>query len=225
MDSGYTVRAVRANNSEIGHSNLARRHFFHQADAFNATFVSWETDAHFVEKSAVDLVNDFQLPRKHQFKPSHRPFFKRFRQKSMVPVRQGLLREIPCLVPGKMSIVQQDAHQFSDRHRRMRVIELNRRFVGQFSPIRIVAQEATHQIGQGTCHQKVFLRETQLLPGSGGVIGIENPGQRLRFQSSSQRTYKIASTKFLKIEEIGSSRGPEAESVDRLASVAYNWTI
>src|SRR5580692_5985192 len=107
----------------------------------------------------------------------------------------------------------------------MGVIELNRGFVGQFFPIRVMPQEAPHQVSQRACHQKIFLHEAEFLAGGGGIVGIQNSRQRFRFEGSAQRTHKIASAKFLKIEEIRCTGGPEAESIDRLPTVPYNWTI
>src|SRR5215469_11338511 len=150
MDSGYTVGAVRADNSEISHSNLARRPFLYQADAFNTTFVSREMDKHLVEKSTVDFVDDLELTRQKKFKPGDRPFLESLGQKGVIGVRQRFPGEIPSLAPSQVCIVEQNAHQFGDRHRRVCVIKLNRRLVGEFFPICVVAQEAAYQVGQRT---------------------------------------------------------------------------
>ena len=39
--------------------------------------------------------------------------------------------QVPGLIPSQMRIVQQDAHQFRDSHRRMGIIQLNRNFFRQ----------------------------------------------------------------------------------------------
>src|SRR5689334_10912583 len=86
-------------------------------------------------------------------------------------------------------------------------------------------QKAAYQVSERTRHQKIFLHKAKFLPGCGGVVGIQHSRQRFRFESSSECAHEIAGAKLLKIEEIGSRRGPEAEGVDRLPSVAYNRTI
>jgi hypothetical protein len=139
VDSGNSVGAVRADDREIGHANLSRRCLFHQADTFDPTFIPGEPDTNFLEQPAVDLVNDLQLPRKKNFEPCRRPFLQGLRQKCVVGVRQRFPGQIPGCVPPEVRIVQQDAHQFSDRHRRMRVIELDGDLLGQLFPICVVA--------------------------------------------------------------------------------------
>src|SRR5262249_44470322 len=106
MHSGHAIRAVRSNNSEVSHSNLARGPFFNQIDAFQATCISRKSDAHLVQKPTIDLVNGLQLPGKKNLKPRDWPFLERFRQKGVVGVGQRFPREIPSLVPSKVSIVQ-----------------------------------------------------------------------------------------------------------------------
>ena len=225
MNSGDAIRAVRADDREVSHANLARTAFFHQADAFDAPFIARKADANLIEQPAVDLVNDLQLPGKKGCEPLYRPLLECFRQQSVVGVSQRLFRQLPRQVPFQMRIIEQDTHQFSDRHRRVCVIELDRCLLGQLFPIRVVAQEPAHQIGQRTRDQEVFLHKSQLLSGGGGVVGIQHASQGLRFQCPAQCAYKVAGAEFLKIEVIGRSRGPEPKSVDGLSTVANHGTI
>jgi len=74
VNGSHSVRAVRADNREIGHPNLARTSLFHQTNALDAPFVSREADTDFVQETAVNLVDDFQLTRKKSLKPRRRPF-------------------------------------------------------------------------------------------------------------------------------------------------------
>src|SRR5215469_17296805 len=99
MHGGHTIRAVRANDREISHADFARRRLFYQADALNATFVARESDADLVDKLAISLVNDLQLPGQKGFKPRNRPLLERLRQKGVVGVGQRLPRKIPGLIP------------------------------------------------------------------------------------------------------------------------------
>src|SRR5215472_9507390 len=225
MHSRHTIRAVRADYREISHADLARRRLFYQADAFDATIVARELGPDLIEKPAINLVNDLQLPGQKGFKPRNRPLLERFRQESVVGVGQGFSCKIPGLIPAEVRVVQQNTHQFSDRHRRMGIIELNRGPVGQLFPIRVMPQEASHQVSQRARHQKILLQEAEFLSRGGGIVRIQNARQRFCFEGPTQRAHKIAGTKLLKIEIIGSSRGPEAQSVDRLSSVTHDWAI
>src|SRR4029079_6280433 len=97
--------------------------------------------------------------------------------------------------------------------------------LGQLLPISVVPQKTTTQIGHGAGDQKILLHETQLLSSHRRVIWIEHPGQRFGFKGSSQRTDEISRAEFLEIEVVRGSGGPQAESVDGLASVPNHWTI
>src|SRR5215469_1023534 len=105
MNSGHTVRAVRADYRKISHADFARRRLFYQADAFDATIVAWKLGPDLVDKPAINLVNDPQLPGKKGFKPRNRPLLERFRQKSVVGVGQRFSCKIPGLIPPEMRLV------------------------------------------------------------------------------------------------------------------------
>ncbi len=76
----HTVGAVRTYDRQIGHTNLLGQAVtvFNKAHALNSFLVAWEPATSIVQKTAIDLIDDLELPRQHFFKPSHRPFFKRF---------------------------------------------------------------------------------------------------------------------------------------------------
>src|SRR6516225_6439615 len=102
MHSGHTIRAVRADYRKISHADLARRRLFYQADAFDATIVARKLGPDLVEKPAINLVKDLQLPGQNGFKPRNRPLLERFRQKSVVGVGQVFSCKVPGLVPAEV---------------------------------------------------------------------------------------------------------------------------
>src|SRR5215469_13946653 len=106
MNSGHTIRAVRADYRKIGHADLARWCLFYQTDAFDATIVARELGPDLVDEPAINLVNDPQLPGQKGFKPRNRPLFERFRQKSVVGVGQRFSCKIPGLIPPELRVVQ-----------------------------------------------------------------------------------------------------------------------
>ena len=177
MNGGHAIGAVRADDRQIGHADFARGFFFHETDAFNAAFVPRKTHANVIEQPAVDLVNDLQLPRKKDLEPCRRPFLQGFRQKCVVGVRQRFPGQVPGRVPFEVRVVQQYAHQFSHRHRRMCVVKLDSCLLGQLFPICVVSQKTSHQVSQRTSDKKIFLHEAQLLAGGSGVVWIQHPSQ------------------------------------------------
>src|ERR1700723_158546 len=107
----------------------------------------------------------------------------------------------------------------------MRIIQLDRGFLRQLIPIRVVALETTHQVGHRTRDQEIFLQKAQALPLHRGIIGIEQAGERFRLKGLAQRANEIAASEFLEIEVVGCARGPETESIDSLSAIAYDRTV
>ena len=225
VNGRHSIGAVRANNGKVRHADFALAAFFHEADALHTPLVAWEAKPNFIEQPTVDLVNDLQVTRKQSFKPRHRPFLQSLGQQGVIGVSKRLLRQVPGLIPSHVHVVQQDSHQFRDRHGRMRVIELNRGFLWKFFPIRVVALETAHQVGHGTCDQEILLQKAQALPLGRRVVGIQHAGQRFRLKSFAERAHEVSSAKLFKIEIIGRRRGPEPERVDRLSTIADDRTI
>ncbi len=48
----------------------------------------------------------------------------------------------------KMPLIQQNTHEFRNRHCRVRIVKLDRRFVGEYLPILVDAAKASNQIGK-----------------------------------------------------------------------------
>ena len=83
----------------------------HRVPSLDAAFVARIPCADLVKQAAIDLKDDLQMTRQHQLKMSERPFLKRFGEQGVVSVRQSLLCDLPCLVPGEMRFVEQNPHQ------------------------------------------------------------------------------------------------------------------
>ena len=70
MDRGDAVGAVRADDREIGHADLALGAFLDQAHARDAALIARKAAPHLVEKAAVDLVDDLQVARQQHLEPA-----------------------------------------------------------------------------------------------------------------------------------------------------------
>ena len=130
-----TVGAVRADDRQVGHANLALGAFLDEAHALDASLVAGKTMPNLIEQTAIDLEDDLQMTRQHDLEPCERPFFESFGQQRVIGVRQSLLRKVPGFVPSEVRFVEQNPHQLRYRHRRMRIVELNRDFLGKRAPI------------------------------------------------------------------------------------------
>ena len=129
----------------------------------NPSLVAGETGSDLIKQAAIDLKDDLQMTRQHDLEPCERPFLKRFGQKCVIGVRQGLLREVPGLVPTEVCFVEQNPHQLRDRHRRVRIVELDGDFIGKRAPVGVGLPEAAHEIGQRAGNEKIFLHKAQAL--------------------------------------------------------------
>src|SRR5215831_8731622 len=63
MNAGYSVRAVRADDRKVRHSNLPLGRLLDQADALHTPFVARKPASDRVEQPAVDLENDLEMAR------------------------------------------------------------------------------------------------------------------------------------------------------------------
>ena len=110
---------------QMSHAHVAPAGFVDQRKPPDARFVVGKPVADFVEKTRIDFVNDFQVPRQKPRDEVHRPAFERFGQKRMIRVTEGSLRYIPGRVPTQQVFVHEQAHQFGNRQGRVRVVELD----------------------------------------------------------------------------------------------------
>jgi len=77
------------------------------------------------KESTVNLVSDFKEPGTDQLEEAHRPFLESLRQQSVVRVGQRADRQVPRFIPGEPGVIEQNAHQLGNRHRRVCIIQLN----------------------------------------------------------------------------------------------------
>lgn len=143
----------------------------------------------------------------------------------MVRIRQRPNRDVPGLVPAKLCLVEQDAHQLGYSHSWMRVIHLNSDLFGQGSPVIFGATKTANDVGQRTTNQEVLLDEAQRLTGEGRIVGVQYACDGLGRRAIYNGTNEIAGTELTEIEEIRRSRRPKPKRVDVSAAISNYWTI
>ncbi len=225
MNLRHAVRAVGADDGQVGHADLLCRAFLDQAHPLNAALVARESRAHEVDQAPVDFKDDLQVPWQQRLEPGHGPFLEGFRQQRVVGVRQRSLCEAPGLIPFQVCLVQQEPHELGNGNRGVRVVELDSDFLGQRVPIVVVATKPADEVREGTGDQEIFLHETQTLPPGGRVIRIEYAGQARRLERLRDRTDELAVAEFLEIKIVRGTGSPEAQRVDRPASVTHDRPI
>ena len=219
MDGRHAVRAVGADDGEVGHPDVLARAFLDDARALEAALVAGEAAPDVVEQPPVDLEDDLEVTREQLLEPRERPLFQRLGQERMIGVRERSLREVPGLIPSEVRVVEQDSHQLGDGDGRMGVVELDGDLLRKRAPVGIAAPESPDQIGERRSDEEVLLHEPQSLPLRGGIVGIEDASERFCRERLRQGTDEVAVAEGLEIERVGSSRRPEAQGVDGLAAV------
>ena len=191
MNRGHTVGAVRADDGQIRHPDLAPRDaFFDQADSRDSVLVSGETGSDVVKQPTIDFINDFQVPRHHELEPRQRPFLECFGEQRVVGVCQSLSCDVPGFVPAESGVVQQNPHEFGDGQGRVCIVELDGDFFGKHAPVGVALSEAPDQIRQRAGNQEILLHETEALPHAGGVVRVQHPCQCFGRERFSQAPTK-----------------------------------
>jgi len=91
----------------------------------------------------------------------------------------------------RCAIIQQDSHQFRDRHRGMRIVELDRNLLAEAgSNLCCGGGSGRTRVGHRASDQEILLQEAQSLAHRRGVVGIEYAGQRFCFESLAERSTK-----------------------------------
>jgi hypothetical protein len=139
---------VGTDDCQVGHANLLFGPVLDKAHALNTALIAWKLSANIAQETAIDFINDLELPGQHVFKPGYRPPLESFRQQGMIRVRQCVLCDAPGFVPSKLLLVNQDSHQLRNGQSRMSIVHLNCNFVCKQTPVRVAGPEAAYRIRQ-----------------------------------------------------------------------------
>ena len=132
MQSRNAVYRVTCRDSKMRHLHLA------VIDDRHLTHFLLITRIHLLNtryESAVDLFYDLIYTGKQSGEQFDRPFLQRFCHDCMICISTGLRRNFPCLFPCQIIFIHQNTHQFRNRHRRVRIIQLECYLLMEFSDI------------------------------------------------------------------------------------------
>ena len=164
-------------------------------------------------ETAVDLLDDHVDARQQLADILHRPLLQRFRHDRMVGVCDGVLRDIPGLIPVIAEIIEQHAHQLWNAQHRMGVVELDGDLLMQVVQVRIAAQMPPDDLIDAGAHEEVFLLQAQLLAMLSGIIRIDVAGDLLDLVDIVAQICRFH-------EVLSDLRIPQAQRVGHLGVVA-----
>ena len=142
-----------------------------------------------------------------------RPLLQGLGQQGVVGVGERPPGEVPGLVPAEVRLVEQDAHQLGDGQRRVRVVELDGHLLGERAPVGIGAAEAAHESASEQATRKYSCTKRSRLPQLGGVVGIEDAGQRFGASVVGQRADELAVAERLEVEVVSGAAAAQSRSV------------
>ena len=171
MQSCNTVYRITASDCQVGHLNLSVVDDSHLPDFF---LISRIFVLDLQDKSAVDLFDDLVYTRKQFGEQLDRPFFQSFCHDGMVGVCTGMRCDIPCFFPGHSFFVQQDTHQFGNRHGRMGIIQLEGYFLRQIMQIVVVLFEFCDCFLDTCRNEEILLFQTKLFTCIMVIIRVQN---------------------------------------------------
>ncbi len=110
-------------------------------------------------------------------------------------------------------LVHKQTDQLGAGNRRVGVVQLDRDMVGQRFDLMPFRDEAAQDVLQRGRREEVFLLQAQLLTGLGGVVGIENAGNRAGQSLGDHGADKVTTVEAAKIEQNGRLGRPQTQGV------------
>ena len=159
MNCGDSVDRVASHHRQIGHAHLFGRGLLDDRHPLDALDISRVGGRNPIQKAAVDLIDDLQVPRKHGLEQGNRPLLQRFRRERVIGVSEGCLRDGPRLLPLQILFIHEDAHQLRDRQSGMRVVQLNRNLCGEVLESVVLLFEPADDIPNRAGDEKVLLHQ------------------------------------------------------------------
>ena len=83
--------------------------------------------------------------------------FQRLGHDGMVGVSAGLRRDLPCLVPAQVFLIQEDPHQLGHSHRRVGVVHMEGRLLIEFADIAVLSLVAVNRSLHAGRNEEILL--------------------------------------------------------------------
>jgi len=218
VEVGDAVDLVRADDAEVGHSDLFGRGFLDQGEHAQFVVVSRVLLADLVEPEVVDQVDQLEVPGQQLAYQLHAPLLQRLRQDCVVRVGKDLIDDLPGLFLVDVLLIHQDPQEFNDSQGGVRVVELYAGLFWEVLPgeglsgffgMRLVPPD---DILDGGRDKQVLLLESKLLSGVGGVVGVKDAGDVLGPLPGLEGVVVFSPVEGEEVELVEGQRFPEAQA-------------
>src|SRR2546427_7747553 len=161
------------------------------------------------------------MPRQKATDQFNRPRLERLGQNGVIRVAEDALSDAPGAIPFEQLLIDENAHQFGNGDRWMRVVELNRYFVRKLFPRAFrPLLESPDDILNRRRDEEVLLFESQLASGRLIVGGVEDFRDVLAAGLVLDRGDISANVEFLQIEFTRGLRRPETQRIHCVIAIA-----
>ena len=214
----HAVHRVAADHGEVCHAHEAAAE---DGGGLLAVVPAGDGLVKALAPAAVDLLDDLELAGEERAHERHRPLLQRFRHDGVVRVGDRAAGDVPRFLPREPFAVHEKPHQLRNAERGMGVVRVDGNALGQLVPRKMRGAERAQHALQSGADEEILLLETQLLPGGGVVVGIEQAGDRLGVVVGLLRAGIVPGVEGVEIELLVHRAGaPETERIYRVRAVA-----
>ena len=139
----------------------------------------------------------------------------------MVGIGKRAGNDLPGFVPGH-AFIQQDAHQFGNRQRRMRVIDMNDILLGKIRQVVAILLELPDDGLDAGGNKEVLLLQPQDLALFMRIFRIQHLGDHLDQIVLGQGPRVLAPIEQAHVQMLGGTRAPKPQRVDQRRVVSDN---
>ena len=216
VQAGHAVDLLAGRKAEVCHVHLTVA----DDEVAAKSLAAAEVRAEILAPAAVDLAHDLPYTGQKLLDKVLRPLFKSLAHDGVVGVGDAVLDKLPCLIPAKLVLVHEDAHELGDYHRRVRVVYLDDMVLGEAADIAPCADVLAHDILRGGGNEEVLLLETQELALDMVVRGVEHLRDDLGHGALLKALDVRALGEEVHVQRVRAHSVPETQGIDLLRAVA-----
>ena len=221
---GDAVDAVAHRNGEVCHADLIEGDDCHVADALH---LPREAARQVAAVTLVDRVGDLPDARQKLAVKLCGPLFERLDHDRVVRVAEHVVRDPIRLVESHALFVHQDAHEFGNRERRVRVVDVNDDLVGKQRQraagiaLFIVLDDVLHRRGR----EEIVLLQAKRLALQMVVGRVEHFGDDLRQLLFLRGAHVVAACERVHVERLGRFGAPKAKGKRGVGVIPQNGNV
>jgi hypothetical protein len=159
MELRNAVDLLARDDRQVRHAHAPLPVFIDERHAANDVDVMPEMLARVLQETRIDLEDDFEVPRQQAREHIDVPRFERLGHQRVVRIGKHLLRHLPRAVPRHVMDVDEQAHELGNREHGVRIVQMDRDFLGEAPEGAVRALIAANEILHRRGHEEVLLTQ------------------------------------------------------------------